>query len=742
MTRAQRHAQYRSIGGLYLKTVLAVLGGLPCSVMAVDEGGDSTAVQEIVVTARKRAESLESVPLSITAFSADTLEKAKISSFEDYARLVPNLSFASGTGINDGRQVAVRGVYGFDTTGFYIDDLPVPASLNPRIVDVDRIEVLRGPQGTLFGARSMGGTIRMVTTAPDPNAYSGKVSGEGSDLTGGTGGYQISGTVNIPLLDHRAAVRITAYNGRDGAFINREFPDPANPAALARKKVAGNDFTGFNVAGRVNFTDSFTARVTLLGQQTLLDGLPLSDYTAATLTQRRLFDIPESARDRWGYAGLSLNYTMAIGTFTSATSYFNRKPVESEDFSEVLSVVFGTPPVPASVLTWLPEQSLTEELRFASESFGPLRFIGGLYFSTDTLGTFKQYANAPGLNGASGGVLGTDLVFFEYFPHHNKEYAGFGELTYQINNAWSLTGGLRYSDVRQTIFNTSSGLAAGRPDETGSQHEHAVIPKAVIKYQPAQDLNLYALASKGFRPGGASPAPPETFCAADYAATGLTPDDLSRYKTDTLWNYELGAKTSVLDRRVQINSAIFWIDWKDIRQDARFECGYNFIVNGGAARSRGAELEISAVPVEHLNMSLGLGYTDAVITATTPELVTRVGEPVQQIAPWTASLSADYSFTISSSWKGYVRADASYTDRSFSATNDPANPRLRPSYTLANARLGALYGSWELVAFVDNIGNVHANLGDNGSEAAELPGRPRILVNPPRRYGLQAIVRF
>ena len=729
----------RLIWGL-IATAAPVFIGLEQAAAAEDNSSGGLA--EIVVTATKRSESLESVPLSITAISADTLEKAQVESFTDYARLIPNLTFASGVGITDGRQVAIRGIYGADTTGFYIDEMPVPTSVDPRVFDIDRIEVLRGPQGTLFGARSMGGTIRMITVEPSTQEFSAKVSTEGSTLQGGTSGYQVSGTLNIPVITDRAALRFTAYNGRDGAFITREWPDVNNPAELDHKKVAGNDFTGVSVGGAIKVTDGLTIKLHYLAQQTLLDGFPLSDYSPDTLTQQRLFNIPEIARDRWSYTGMSINYSTALGTVTSATSYFNRLTHEAEEFSDYVALVFGTPPLPTTSYVWAPEHTFTEELRFASAFSGPVQFVGGLYYSHDTRGTFVQYINTPGLDAASGGALGTDLVFSEWLPVDNKERAVFGELTYSITSAWSVTAGIRYSHLQQAIFDTRSGLAAGQPDVYATQKQNSTTPKAVIKYQPNDNLNVYALASKGFRPGGAQSPPPESFCADDYATAGLTPQDLESFKSDSLWNYEVGAKTTSADRRLTINSALFWIDWKDIRQSARFSCGYNFTVNGGAARSRGGELEISAVPVDHLTLSMGLGYTDAVITASSPTLLTRVGSPVQQIAPWTASAAADYTFPITASLKGFGRADASYTDQSFSATNDASDPRRREPYTLVNLRAGVTTGTWDVAAFVENVGNTHANLGDNGSEAAELPGRIRWLINQPRRVGIQGVYRW
>jgi len=721
-----------------------ILFAVPGPAISASGGGlePSPAIEEIVVTATKHAESLQDVPLSITALSAQTLERAGILTFEDYAAKVPNLTFASGLGIMDARQVSLRGVQGVNTTGFYIDDLPIPATMDPRVIDLDRIEVLRGPQGTLYGARSMGGTVRMITQAPDLDSTTARVHALGSRVDGGGGGYQTDASLNLPLAKDLAAIRLTAYVGNDGSFINRQFPNLANPSELSTRKVARDDFSGAMAALLWKPTDHFTVRPILMTQSSRLNGFPLSDYSAGTLSQVRPFDIPEPAWDRWTYGGISMTYTTPVGDIVSSSSWFSRRIMEDEDISQWTASILGTPLLPAPIDTLKYGHSFVEELRFSSRFSGPIQFTGGVYAQREK-NNYDQNSIVPGLNAASGGLFGTDLLYADYGPGNNKEDAAFGELTYRLNSQWSLTGGLRYSKITVSQFFYSTGIAAaGSTVPGGTETEHDVTPKAVIRYEASPDVSFYALASKGFRPGNGQMAPPTSFCGADYAAAGLIPGQLSSYKSDSLWNYELGAKSRLLDNRVTLNGALFWIDWKNLQQLQRFTCGYDFTVNAGAARSRGGEVELSAVPFRGLTVTTGIGYTDAKITATTPELQTPVGRPVQQVAPWTVSASGDYSFPLAGSVQGFVRVDGSYTDHSFSANNSPVNLRLRPSYDIVNLRTGVRAEAWDLTAFVDNIGNAHANLGDNQSEGGELAGRPRILVNRPRTVGIEATLRW
>src|SRR5579859_3750324 len=622
----------------------------------------SNALSEIVVTATKREESLQDVPLSITALSATTIERAGIETFQDYAQKTPNLTFASGLGVMDARAVAIRGIQGVDTTGFYIDDLPIPATMNPRVVDLQRIEVLRGPQGTLYGARSMGGTVRMITQAPDPDDTMGQLHILGSRIDHGGGGYQTDTTVNLPIKEHVAALRLSAFTGNDGSYINRIFPDQSDASQLSTIKVGRNDFYGGTASILWKPIDNLTVRPMLMVQSSALNGLPLSDVSPESLRQRRANDIEENASDRWTYAGLSIKYSAPFGEFVSASSWFTRHVFENEDVSEAIAASFGTPVLAAPIETWKPSHSFVEELRFASSFSGPVQLTAGLYAQRQG-GDYNQYLNVPGLDAAAGGFFGTDLVYQTYGPGKDDENALFGELTYDLTSKWSVTGGVRYSKTTVAQYFYNSGIAAAGSGTPGSeQTEHSVNPKGVIRYRASDDLTFYALAAKGYRPGDGQMPPPTVYCAADYAAAGLTPSNLSSYMSDSLWNYEVGAKSQFMDRRITLNTSLFWIDWKDLQQLQRFTCGYDFTVNAGAARSRGGEVEFSASPIDSLQVTMGIGYTDAKITASNPQLLTRVGEPVEQVAPWTANASADYSFPLFGGVDGFVRADASYTD--------------------------------------------------------------------------------
>jgi outer membrane receptor protein involved in Fe transport len=704
------------------------------------ESSDEASLGEIVVTATKKAQDLQDVPLSITALTAQTLERAGVVTFEDYAAKVPNLTFAPGFGVIDGRQIAIRGIQGLGTTGFYIDDLPIPDTMDPRAVDIDRIEVLRGPQGTLYGARSMGGTIKFITAAPDPTEFSAQVHGLGSKMTDGGLGDQYDGMVNLPLANGTAALRLSGFGGTDSGFINRTFPDPFDPNGLDSVKAGRNDFAGGTLSLLWKATENLTVRPTVMTQSTNLNGWPLSDYSPGTLLQGRSYNIPETAHDKWIFGGISVKYSAPFGDFSSASSWFSREADETEDMSAQVAYFYGYS-VKSAIYTTKPGHTFVEELRFTSSFAGPWQFTGGLYLNRDTE-DYNQYWNAPGLNAASGGTIGTDLVYAAPGPGSTHEEAAFGELTYQIDPRWSATLGGRESHITVSQYFYETGSFGGDYNGGGQTTAQNFLPKAVLKFAPDTNTDFYALASKGFRPGDGQVAPPPSACGGDYASSGLTVSELSHYAADSVWNYELGTKNRLFNDRLTVDAAVFWIDWKDVQQQALFDCGYSYTVNAGAARSRGGEIEVAALPIDGLQLNAGVGYTDAVITKSSPTLETAVGTPVQQVAPWTVSLSGDYSFPLSEAVKGFVRTDASYTDHSYSANNDRINLRLRSPYTLVNLHAGARMNRLDVSAFIKNISNTHANLGDDESQGVELPGRPRYWTNPPRTVGVEATYRW
>jgi iron complex outermembrane recepter protein len=784
---------------------------------AAESTPQSGGLEEVIVTAQKRAETEQSVPMSITTFSAATLQQKAITEFFDYATKVPNLAFApTGDGVGTARTISIRGISGDNVTGFYIDDVPLPDSLDPRVLDIDRIEVLRGPQGTLYGARSMGGTIRLITQVPDLTQFSATVHGGVSD-TDRTDrpNYTADAVVNIPLVQERIALRLTGFYDDQAGYFKRSWcTDPATagvtcfPLSTSGRTTVGNVAAIDTYGGAASLTikagDAVTITPRIMLQRAGYNGFPLGDfnsmpengigfpvpsgpYTLPTplnttnFTQARLFDVPEGGTDWWDLYSLTLRWTTGAGELVSSTAYFDRKVDEHEDQSEFIwaaitsgvcyppngpgpppGTPFCNPPAPGGIQEIKDYQRFVQEIRFASTLSGPLQFVvGGFYSDLHGRVPFASLyppSEVPGLDDATtGGVPNNpdgipNLVFAQDFHTDIKEPAVFGELSYDITPALKATAGLRWYQVKTTSEGYEEGLAVGGGKIISPQTtitENGTNPKFELDYHFAPDQMVYALASKGFRPGGVVPiVPPGTAgtpndCVAALAQVNpnITLEDTRSFKSDSLWNYEIGTKNAWLDHRVIFNAAAFDIRWKNIQQAILLQCGFQYVANAGAAESKGGELDIRARATEHLDVSLGIGYQHAKITEK-GESPQPVGSPVFNTPDWTGNGALTYTIPLVSSWNSVSVIDYSYMGSSYSANNSVTDPRKRPAYRLLNARFAFTNGRTEFALVGKNLTNEVANLGDNRSIAAEVPGRPRLFLNQPRTIGIEFTQRF
>jgi outer membrane receptor protein involved in Fe transport len=723
-----------------------------CAAAATAAADSSGELQEVVVTAQKRSESLQNVPLSITAFSAADLETRGVKEFFDYATSVPNLGFgAPGDGSANSRTISIRGVSGDNTTGFYLDETPLPDSLNPHILDVERIEVLRGPQGTLYGARSMGGTVRMISKQPDLTTFSGSLHAGASTTSGTVDPNWIGeGTINLPIVQNKLALRANAFYDREAGYFSRRWPTvPGGSDYTTLRDIGRNETSGGDLSLLWKPTDALSVTGRVLHQESTYNGFSLADGTATNLTpnnfmQTRLFDVPEGGSDRWTLYSLNVKYDTGFGELVSSTSYFDRLVVEREDQSDVVSFLFGLDPLVASQITEIkPLHRFVQELRFASALKGPVQFVVGAYLS-ESNGQFNPGYYPPNLVPGLGAIsgYGSDLFFYQNYPSTIREPALFGEISYQLTDKLKLTAGARWYEIKTTSSGIEAGAAAGTDliDLPSTLTNVGVNPKVQVDYKVTPNAMVYATAAKGFRPGGITPSVPMSLgCDVNLEAIGITQSQAHRYKADSLWNYEVGSKTSWLDNRLTVDGAVFYIDWKDLQQQILLPCGFQFRANVGAAKSQGAELEVHARPARGLDVSGGVGYQKAVITqassggAVSPQ---QVGDRVYQVPDWTGNLSLTYTHSLNAKYSAMYNVTYGYMGSSKSANNDPFNPRTRAPYSIVDAKFGVTFDSWDVSLAAKNLTNEHANLADNRSIAVEMPGRPRIVTNQPRTIGI------
>jgi outer membrane receptor protein involved in Fe transport len=710
-------------------------------------------LEEVVVTATKRAEDLQSVPLSITALSAVQLESKGVQQFFDYGTAIPNLSF--GNDASDGtlsaRGIALRGIEGSNTTGFYIDDTPVLETLDPHIVDIARIEVLRGPQGTLYGAESMGGTVRLITEQPSFKALDGQAHVIGSGTDHGSFNQLVEGVVNVPLVPDTVALRASAfYEFDDGYFDKGLGPENAPPTSTI-SHVGSMKYYGGQVALRFEPASGLSVTPRIMYQKTTQDGSPYAYDTATNLTQREVFNLNPGGTDRWYLASLTLNYNVPYGSFVSSSAYFDRKTFELEDDTDVTQFFLGTPTVTpppiASPITR--EQDLlrfAQEVRFASSFQGPFQLLVGGFYSNSTRPRDYEWT-APG---AAPVYTPTDLLLTFIDSRNAKEYALFGDASYDVLSNLKATVGIRWFRDTATFNQFTNGFFFGNAPSTylaPSTSESGFTPKYLVEYKALPDVLLYASAAKGFREGGNNialpPGPPPAGCDADLANLGVTAADVATFKSDNLWNYEVGFKSSFADRRFTLNGAGFSIDWDKIQQAVHLPlCGYGYTGNAGRARSTGVELEFSGRLLPELTLGLGFGYEDAHITEQGGGTPQPAGSPVYQVPKDTVAANLEYARPLTAGWAGFARADYAHVGSSYSANNDVIAPRYRAGYSLTDLRLGGQSERYEAVLFVKNLTNQHANLGDAVLIGSEEPGHPRFVISMPRTIGVEARMRF
>ena len=724
-------------------------------------------VETVIVSARKREESIAEVPTSITAFTAETLKDYNVQSFTDYATKTPNLSFTYGqgpTGFADARTVAIRGITGqnlFGTagaTGFYIDDTPVPGSVDPRVVDLASIEVLKGPQGTLFGESSLGGNVRLITRQPDLHA-----SGFGYSVDAGatSGGGSVDGggslIANMVLIPGSTALRVVAFANHDAGWITRTYPtDPSSPGGgdpflsvprTSSGDQGANSSAGGSAALLVKPSDNFDITLRVMLQDTKIHGFPtafapLPNFTVSSYIVDRAFDVQPYATDSWTLPTLNLKYAGNGWSAVWDNSYFYRHTQDVEDSSygtqQVLTgptyLLTGVPPQP---YLWVGDRFHDQLSSEARLSFDPIHNISGtfgLYYSnTHTRFTIPPtYSNglsAPGTTSCSFGspqfpctVLSpawpNDEIWQQTNPGTEEDKSIFGEVYWKFLDKWTLTLGGRQYWLDQTADYTADGFLNGgpTPSDPQSNSQSGFNPKVALQVQATEEAMVYASASKGFRAGGAQANFPG--CAQE---SNIPVNDITHIKSDTLWTYELGTK--IQTQRVLFSATAYDIEWSNLQQQVALECGFYLQVNGNKARIYGGEFEADGRLTPELQFRVGVGIEKSEITDPgNLALVALNGNPgiqpdtrVSGVPDFTAFVGAVYTHALTTEMQGFVTADYSYTGNSVSLiVGGSGAVDTRPGYGLTNLRFGIDRGQNELSLNFRNLFNAKPNLGDIG----------------------------
>lgn len=705
----------------------------------------------VVVTARKRPESLLKVPQGITAFPRRTLDDLGIRSVTDFAGQTPNLSFAYGnaaTAIGDARTLAVRGVSGAGTTAFYIDQTPVPGSIDPRLVDIERVEVLKGPQGTLYGEGSLGGSVRLVSVAPslirpslDLAAEAGATSGGGSLDAG------LSLVDNRVWLPGKAATRLVVFGGHDAGYLKRTFDGRRVGDQAAQSTFGLSATTLFHAGDRLDFT------VRLMAQRQDDYGFPAAYAPLPAFRPvaqlPRTFDIQPKVSDRWLMPSVELAWRGDAWTLSSSTSYFERVVHEVEDSTtgtaQFLTAI-GTP-LNSQPFTWISRRSRTQvshETRLTFGAAAGLNGLAGVFYSRGHDDFVIPPVTSQGL--AEAGYWPNDLLWLSDIRSTQSNAALFGELYYPIDR-FTVTLGARQYWLTQTYHLLADGYLDGGLSDgaAGRNTESGLSPKIAISYQPSNATQIYVSASKGFRAGGSGQAViPQ--CDASLSQLGLSAEQAERYGADTVWSYEAGAKHQLGNPRLLLTGALYHLGWRDIQQSVFLpSCAFIITANAGAAAASGGELEVAGQVGDRLNIRLGAGYEDARITRAGVS-GQAAGARVFQIPRWTANASGTYSWPVDHDDSlAFISGDLAYTGDSVSGNGGSGSELIRPAYAIINARFGVRWAKGELSLDIRNLTDARPNLGDIGYlgyaeyEAAD-PGtrRPQVATLPP----LSAVLRF
>lgn len=747
---------------LSLKLISAILlsGGCPLAYAQTAGGaddGDATAKAggDIIVTATRKSELLSKTPASITAISSQVIEDLDIKGLADYARLVPNLAWGHGTGgvvsSAGSTTVVIRGVTGSDTTNFYIDDTPLPQSLDPRIYFLDRIEVLRGPQGTLFGSSSMGGTIRLITSPPSGSDLNGGVTGQLFSVHhGGAAGVEVKGGVNIPVVDGQVAAQVSGIYNYTPGYFERTYDDP-DALNLTESPISGPPTYVDNVGAVRTKSASFALRITpemapnltltpmvMYGKRSA-NGQLLADYDPNNLVQRRIEDVAEGYTDRSTFAALSASYKTGAGRIVSSTAWFKRKFLNFEDGTDGVTNAWRSRYVdypyaifPVQGKVGAREEQFNQELRFESDIAGPIQFIAGLFYE-DFSRDYRNDIQAPGLAAATGGVY-SDNNYTSERHINTKNSAVFGNVTLTPIDNLELSAGLRYSYQKYDEAATASGNYGFPGVRTFHTKAKPLTSRFSIKYELSPSTMIYSTVAQGFRMGGAN----NTLGDA-CAGLGLPyPTDRPiEYKSDKLWSYEVGVKTSI-QNRLLLSATAFQIDWSDrqqaiaIRQDL---CYARVRVNTGSAVSKGIELEASVNLTSEFSIRASLGYVDAhVIDPGANENIFK-GQNLDGVPEWTGSINGEYKKPLD--WGAFfLRAGYSYTGSSVSYTQTSTGLE-RDSYHLADVRTGVEIGDFTVSLFATNIFDERPNLSEVNPGASIVPPRYRYFVGQPRTVGIE-----
>ena len=669
---------------------------------------------EVVVTANKHAQSTYKVAAAVSVVSSKTLQTAGLNTLTDLSEFVPGLSSysrgATGTnqfildGLTSGSQQTSP------TVGIYINDTPfvfsipvgggasiLQADLDPGLVS--SIEVLRGPQGTLYGASTLGGLIKYVTKQPNADQFGGSVTAGVTDVIKGDTGYTLRGNVNVPVVDDKVAVIVSAFDRRDPGYIDN--------TQLHENNVNYTNAYGGSVSVGIYPTSNLKIVLSAIGEKNDVNATSSVNLNQATLVPiagdlTQQIGVNDYFDTAYQFYDGELNWTFGGFTLTSSTSYTDADARVLFDFTSLLPGFLG------STLATGPQNlhysAFTEEDRIASPENRFVQFTGGVYYTHENVNA----GSSINLYDAGGPPVSVPVISLADTLARYDEIAGFGNVVFNLTHTWNVTLGARYGQdsIHDDVY--QSGLLAGTPLHQpvlteGNTHASVATYLVSTNWNFASNGSLYARAASGYRPGGPIEANP------------LAPPNVeipTHYNSDQVWDYELGAKTTWLDGRLGANLDLFYIDWYDIQLPFLVN-GLRELSNGGGAVSKGVEFEGHYIPVTGLTLSAVASYTDARLTTPAPLVFGSTGDRLPFVPQTELTLSADYAHPIGP-FEGSVGISYHYQSDINIALSaaDPTFADL-PGFSTVDLRAGLQYDRYALNVYVRNLFDKRAYISGN-----------------------------
>jgi len=757
-------------------------------------------IARVVITAQKRKEDIRDVPIAVSVMSGEQLKAAQITTVEDLTRNVPNISFSTQGGPGLGT-VEIRGISsqaGNATVSVYIDDTSLTTrnlysagTGEPRFFDIQDIEVLRGPQGTLYGASSLGGTIKYISRQPDLKSFSASTTETVSWTQNGGMNWEAEGILNVPLLTGRVALRLGAQRGHESGYI--DLVDQTTLKTIS-KGINHDDYTVVKAALKADIGAGWTVTPALLAQQTNTADIDAAYATTQGGTTLGRFQTSKTVREP-GHDLLIVPSATVIGdtdlgTFTGVLSGYKRRFNRVQDGTKVndpsWAVLDTSQTALISALDGLSSyvnldnkiDQTALELRMTSKDYDPASgrhftwIVGG--FAQDEMTSVYDDEPIPGVQAAfaaagvdptdpnqvDGGFPGdfaNDDSYNSVRHYHDKQAAVFGELTFHASKDLAFTAGLRRVHATQKFTRSALPVFYDGPDPATPGYGgeapinakwDATTPAFKANWQVTPEVSLYANVLKGFRLGGANrPVPDTPLVRANLVKLGLPTVIPQSFAPDSLWSYELGSKMDLLDRTMSLNVAAYMLKWKSIQQDINLsDAFFDFETNVGNATSWGLEAELKMRVTSSLTLGAAAGLTHATFDDDNPafgvnkgdgQLNIRKGDWVEGVPRATANLSADYHWAVNGAVNAFVRGNGQWTGKSHGTVFRGDADYARDAYFTVDASAGLNWDKWEVTAFVKNLNNNHTAL-----QHPNVQGVSEIYTMRPRTIGVKANYEF